>query len=303
MKHRGFIIVYLLFLSLVAFPAYGQETPPGERLVEKITDHLYVIGGGYGNMGVFIGDNGVLVVDTKMASIADIINKEISKLSNKPVRFVINTHWHYDHVDGNENMGKAGAVIIAHENVRKRMTKEQYNEFFDERIPPAGKTALPTITFEKDMTMHFNDEEVYIYHPQAGHTDGDAVVYFRKANVIHVGDLFFNGTLPVADIYSGGSLNFLIEATNKILPMIDDSTIVIPGHGQLANKAALKEYIDMLTDIRDQMMQQIREGKTLEQILAFQPTKKYHNKLQKKGFPPKRFVELVYIDLTQKKDR
>jgi glyoxylase-like metal-dependent hydrolase (beta-lactamase superfamily II) len=278
--------------------AQTQEASPVQIGVEKVTGNIYMLTNGGGNVGVCVGEDGALVIDTMIASFTEQMKATLAEITaGKPVRFVINTHWHYDHVEGNEALAKAGAIIFAHENVRKRTSTEQYIEFFNAKIPPAQKIALPLITFSHEMTLHLNGEEVYVFHTQPAHTDGDAIIYFRKANVIHLGDLYFAGMYPFIDTSSGGSVNEVITVLHQLLAMMDDSTKVIPGHGPLSNKAELKVYVAMLTTLRDRVSQQIKAGKTLEEILACKPTQEFDAVWGRAFMKPDPFVKLLYIDL------
>ncbi len=295
--HRA--LTAFIVMVLMSSAALGQDIRSIKLTAERIVDHVYMIGGGYGNIGVLEGEDGLLLVDTKSMEFVDAINTALSEISDQPVRYVINTHWHFDHVGGNEHYGKAGAVIIAHENVRKRISTEQYIEFFDNKISPEKKAALPVITFTQGITMHFNDETIDLFHEKPGHTDGDVIVYFRKANVIHMGDVYFNGMYPYIGIATGGTIHGMIEVVNHILPMIDDSTPVIPGHGPLSNKKELKEYVSMLTGIRDRISRQIADGKTLQETIAAKPTKPSDAKGGRGFMNPDKFTELVYKDLSK----
>jgi len=297
LRNRG--IVFALLILFLSFFIYSQEEGLPQIEVEKAADNIYMMAGGYGNVCFSVGKDGVLLVDTKHGIYTDIVKTEISKISDHPIRLVINTHWHSDHVGGNEKMRKLGVVIIAQEKVRTRMSKDNYNEYFKERTPAAPLEALPQITFKKDLTLHFNGETVYILH-LPGHTEGDAVVYFQKANVIHTGDIYFNRFLQTPDLTAGGSIEFIIEAIGKILPMIDDKTVVIPGHGPMANKTELSKYRDMLKEVWGQVKEQIKAGKTLEQVVASKPIKKYDGYWLNRRFTPDDFIRLVYADLMQR---
>lgn len=269
--------------------------------VQKISETVSMLTGSGGNIGVSAGQDGVFIIDDQFAPLTEKIKKTIADLtrSNVPVRFVINTHWHGDHTGGNENIGKDGAVIIAHENVRNRMSVEHFNEFFKRTTPPSPSSALPVVTFTQDVTLHLNGEDVHVFHVEPAHTDGDAIVHFTRANILHMGDIFFSGSYPFIDISSGGSLNGMITAVDKVLPLINDETKLIPGHGKLAGKKELKLYREMLTAIRNKMVIFIQEGKSLDQIQAAKPTADF-DELWGKGFmSPVRFVELVYADLSR----
>jgi glyoxylase-like metal-dependent hydrolase (beta-lactamase superfamily II) len=302
MKRRNILAIIgsLVFVVVFMSCAYAQEQAEVQVGAEKLAENLYMLwdSAGMGNSAILTGDDGVLLIDTKVADSVDKLLAKIAELSDKPVRFVIITHWHFDHVGGNEKVAQTGATIIAHENVRKRMSEEQDMKFFNAKIPPAPEIARPLVTFTKDMTFHLNGENVKVFHVEPGHTDGDAVIYFPNANVIHMGDLYFEGIYPYIGIYSGGSINSMIKVINQILPMIDGKTKVVPGHGPVSNKAQLQEYVAMLTAIRDNISQLLQEGKTMEEVVAAKPTQAFDEKWGKGFLLPDQFAGLVYMDLS-----
>jgi glyoxylase-like metal-dependent hydrolase (beta-lactamase superfamily II) len=213
------------------------------------------------------------------------------------VRFVINTHWHFDHVGGNENMAKAGAVILAHGNVRRRMSTTQLMKMFNREVPASPPAALPVVTFDSDVTLHLNGEELYVFHVDNAHTDGDSLILFRKANVLHTGDTLFNGFYPFIDADSGGSIDGMIASADKVLGMVNEQTKLIPGHGPLASPKDLKAFRDMLAKLRDNVAALIKEGKTLEQAIAAAPTKDLDPVWGKGFLKPEQVVQMVYMDL------
>ncbi|NQV99686.1 MAG: MBL fold metallo-hydrolase [Rhodospirillales bacterium] len=252
--------------------AQSQDYSKVEISSQDLGGGVHALFGAGGNMGVSAGPDGVFLVDDQFAPLTDKINAAIAKISDQPVRFLINTHWHFDHTGGNENFGKQGAIIVAHDNVRKLMSEAQLISFFKMDVPAAAKDALPVITFSDTTTFHLNGDTVVVSHLPPGHTNGDSIVHFQKANVLHTGDLFFNGIYPFIDVDHGGSIDGLIADADVILQRINAQTRIIPGHGPLADRAALVAYRDMLTVARDQVMAQISEGKTREQVVAGKPT-------------------------------
>ena len=293
----------VLVLSLFASFVFAQRNFDTVQVrSQKLSDNVFMLTGSGGNIGVCFGEDGIFIIDDQFAPLSDKIKKAIVEetKSAKPVRFVLNTHWHGDHTGGNENMEKDGAVIIAHENVRKRMSVEHFNEFFKSTTPPSPKAVLPIVTFTQDVTLHLNGDDVHVFHVEPAHTDGDAIIHFTKSNIMHMGDVFFWGLYPFIDVSSGGSLNGMIAAVDNILPLVNDETKIIPGHGKLAGKKELKMYRDMLSSIRDTMMTLIKEGKTLDQIKAAKPTAVFDEQWGKGFLPPDNFVELLYSDLTRK---
>jgi glyoxylase-like metal-dependent hydrolase (beta-lactamase superfamily II) len=241
-----------------------------------------------------VGKDGVFLIDDQYAPLTEKLLKVISALTDKPVRFLINTHWHMDHTGGNENIGQGGATIVAHDNVRKRLVKGQFMKAFNVNIPPAAPEALPVITFAESVTFHWNNETLAIFHPKPAHTDGDAVIYFKHANVVHVGDLFFNGIYPFIDAGSGGRMEGMIAGVDEVLARIDDQTKVIPGHGPLGNKAELKSYRDMLSTVHKRMEKMIKEGKGIDEIVAAKPTADYDEKWGGGFLKPDYWVKIVY---------
>ncbi len=294
----GSLVIGFAYISVLS----AQEPAKVQVGAEKLAEQLYMLwdSGGKGNSVVLTGADGVLLVDTKVEQCVDALFAKIAELSDKPIRFVIITHWHFDHIGGNEKIAKIGVAIVAHENVRKHMSIEHDMALLNLKVPPASEAALPQITFKKEMTFHLNSEDVKVFHLQPGHTDGDAVIYFQKANVIHMGDLYFEGLYPYIGIYSGGSINGMIKVINQILPMLDENTKVVPGHGPLSTKAKLKEYVSMLTVIRDNVSRLMQKGNTLEEVVAAKPTQAFDQKWGNGFLPPDKFAELVYMDLSPK---
>lgn len=308
-KHRHFFSIIgglVAILVLVPF-LYAQEPAEvqGEQTevqIEsaKLAENLYVFhdSGGMGNTTALIGDDGVLMIDAKVDGTVEKLLVAISDLTDKPIRFLINTHWHYDHVQGNEAVFKTGATIIAHENVRKRMGITHDMKALNTTVPPSPEAARPVVTFTKDMTFHLNGEVVQVFHVEPGHTDGDAVIHFQSANVFHMGDLYFEGLYPYIGIYSGGSINSMIKVIHQILLMMDENTKVVPGHGPVTDKTRLQEYVSMLTDIRNNVNSLMAEGKTMEEVVAAKPTRDFDQQWGGGFLPPDQFAGLVYMDLS-----
>ncbi len=279
---------------------YAQKQAEVQVGAEKLAEKLYMLWDsvGMGNTIVLTGDDGVLMIDTKAETSVDKLLAKIAELTEKPIRFAIITHWHFDHVGGNEKVAKTGATIIAHENVRKHMGIEHDMKMLNTKVPPAPEITRPLVTFKKEIAFHLNGEDVKVFQVEPGHTDGDAVIYFQNANVIHMGDLYFEGLYPYIGIYSGGSINGMIKVIKQILPMIDENTKVVPGHGPLSNKAKLQGYVSMLTAIRDNVSRLMQEGNTMEEVVAAKPTQAFDEKWGKGFLPPDQFAKLVYMDLS-----
>jgi len=235
--------------------------------ITPITDHMYMLQGAGGNIGLSTGKDGVFMIDDQFAPLSDKIIKAVSAVSNEPVRFLVNTHFHGDHSGGNANFEAAGAMIVAHDNVRKRLAA-------NEKTANAG---LPIITFSEDATFYQNGDDIFITHVHNAHTDGDALVYFAQSNILHTGDTFFNGRFPFIDTNRGGSIQGYIEAAKKGLMLINDNTKIIPGHGDLATKKNYQDFKKMLEGVYSNVKKAIANNKTLEEVTAMESlTSKYY---------------------------
>lgn len=257
--------IYLLFtlISLVTVQIFAQNKEV-KITTEKLTDYIYVLKGRGGNIGLFIGEKEVFMIDDQFAPLSEKILEAIRTISDKPIKYLVNTHWHGDHTGGNANMQKEGAVIVSHENVRKRMGTEQV--VWGKKRPASPKEALPVITFSDDMRFYIDEEDIFITHVHNAHTDGDALVYFTTSNVLHVGDTYFQGKFPYIDLGSGGSIDGYIKGIEKMLVLSDDDTKIIPGHGNVTSKKELNTYLKMLKGLKTNVMNAINEGKTLEEV-------------------------------------
>jgi cyclase len=282
------IVVALCWASVVA----AEDAVPIETI--PVADGIYMLTGHGGNIAVSTGKNGTVVIDDQYAVQAEVIRQAITDLSADPVKFLINTHWHSDHTGGNERMGSAGAIIVAHENVRRRLSTDQMIEFFHAARPASPDIALPVVSFSRDVTFHFNGDEIHVFHVSNAHTDGDAVVHFRHANVIHTGDVFFNALYPFIDTGSGGSIGGMIAAVERILEIANGETRIIPGHGALSDKRGLVDYREMLRLTRRAIAQLIIGGNSVEQTVLARPTAAF-DAIWGNGFlKPDVFVRMVY---------
>ena len=268
---------------------------------QKLAEGLYMLEGAGGNIGLSVGKDGGFMIDDQFAPMTAKIRGAARKVGAKSIKFVLNTHWHGDHTGGNENMGKAGAVIVAHENVRKRMSTDQFIALKDMKVPPSPAIALPVVTFVSDVTFHLNGDEVRVFHPEPAHTDGDAVVHFVKANVIHMGDTYMTMSYPFVDGSSGGTFAGFIAAADRVLAMANDTTKIIPGHGELSDKAGLKAWRDMLVTLRDRVARAVKEGKTLEQTQALKLTAEWDATFGVKFITSQQIVQAIYDELKKKK--
>jgi glyoxylase-like metal-dependent hydrolase (beta-lactamase superfamily II) len=288
----------LALVSLATVPLGAQQDfSKVEVTSAKLADGVYVLFGGGGNIGVSVGNDGVVLIDDQYAPLTRKIRAAVALISDKPIRFVMNTHWHGDHTGGNENLAGSGALIVAHENVRKRMSVEQFLEAFGQKVPPSPVVALPVVTYAESVSLNLNGDELQAFHVPPAHTDGDTVVHFKKANVLHMGDTFFNGLYPFIDASTGGSLDGMIAAADRVLGMANDATQIIPGHGPMAKKADLKSFRDMLAGVRDKMKPLVAAGKTLAEVQAAKPTQAFDEKWGKGFLKPEQFVAVAYASL------
>jgi glyoxylase-like metal-dependent hydrolase (beta-lactamase superfamily II) len=266
----------------------------------KAGDGVYMLQGLGGNIGVSVGADGVILVDDQYAPLTDKIKAALAGLNPGPIRFVLNTHWHFDHTGGNENFGKGGVVIVAHENVRRRMSAEQFMTSFPQPIPASPTGALPVVTFTDAVTFYCNGDSISAFHVPPAHTDGDVIVWFRHANVVHMGDTFFNGRYPLVDLASGGAVGGLIGAADRVLAIADANTKIIPGHGPLGDRVALQAYRTMLVTVRDRIQQAVAAGRTLAQVQAAKPTAEFDAVWGSGRITPALFVEILYQDLSRR---
>ena len=287
---------FLLLVSSGAF-AQGNNMDTVKIRPVKITDNIYMLKGSGGNIGVLIGKDGTLMIDNQFAPLSNKINGAIKTLDPGEIRFLVNTHLHGDHSGGNENFKRMGVTVVAHDLARERMGKEQVNKAMNRVTPPREKDALPVITFSDKLNFHLNDEDIVLHHFDAGHTDGDLIVQFKNANVVHTGDAFVRYGYPFIDVSSGGSVNGFISTLDKILLLIDDNTKVIPGHGEPATKADVKKVRDAVADIRDQVSSALKKGKKTEDISALGISDKYDADLGKGFVKGKDFVLMIAENL------
>lgn len=289
----------LLATSLVPNHVLAQQDFSNiEIKTIKVAGNIHMLVGRGGNIAVVSGDDGLFMVDDQFAPLSAKIKTAIKAISDQPIKFLLNTHWHSDHTGGNANFAKDGATIVAHENVRKLLSADQVMKAFNNRpVPAAPKSALPVITFKDGASFHMNGETMAITHLPNAHTGGDSFVQFKNANVIHTGDTFFNGFYPFIDVQHGGSINGLINAANTILKVADDQTKIIPGHGPLGDKAALIRYRDMLMQLRDSVAAAMTGGKSVEEVIAAAPTKALDRRWGGGFLKPPVITRIVYSSL------
>lgn len=286
----------VLILLSVTFTLFSQSQFDNVEIkTTKLTDQIYMLEGAGGNIGLIIGDDGALIIDDQYAPLSEKIKAAIATLTEKKVSYVMNTHWHGDHTGGNESFGLDGATIIAHQNVRTRMNQETTRG--DQVTPASPEVALPVITFGEDLQLYFNDQEIMAIHVHNGHTDGDALIWIPRSNVLHTGDCFFHQRYPYIDQSSGGSVNGVIKAVEAALLLVDDNTQIIPGHGPVATKTDLSKYLQFLNTIRQRIDSQITAGTALDNIDADLVAEGYEDWAW--GFiDAKRLVAIFYNSLT-----
>ena len=292
------ILFLFLFLSMPLLAIAQDDFSKVEIKATKVNGNVYMLQGSGGNIGVSVGTDGILIVDDQFAPLADKIKATLKTLGEGKLKFILNTHWHGDHTGGNAQFGR-DAPIIAHDNVRKRLSTEQRLEFFKETVPAAPKEALPVITFDQSLSVHFNGEEIRVIHFPHGHTDGDSIIFFTTSNVVHMGDDFFAGRFPFVDLDSGGSVQGLTKNIGEIIPKVPAGAKLIPGHGPISTIDDLKAYHRMLIETTEIVRKKIAAKKNLDQI-------------KKEGLPAEwkswgegfiktdQWIEIVFASLSKK---
>lgn len=283
--------------------APADEMPDVVIAPVAVAPGIWMLTGRGGNIGVSVGDDGVFLIDDQYAPLTARIRAQLALLSDQPVRFVLNTHWHGDHTGGNENLGKRGALIVAADGVRRRMEAGGFMEAFKREVPPAPAAALPVVTFDGQVTFHVNGRTIMAVNLPPAHTDGDSVVIFKDANVVHMGDLFFNGLYPVIDYGSGGHIDGMIAAVDQVLPLLDERSKVIPGHGPLSDKAGLQAFRDMLATVAPRFKKAIKQGRTVEQVVAMKLTADLDARWGQGFMKPDAWSEMVYHGLVRSRGK
>ncbi|HEU5218042.1 MAG TPA: MBL fold metallo-hydrolase [Gemmatimonadales bacterium] len=298
MSRRSPILAMTLFAFAAPLAAQNRDSVTVQTI--PAGPGVYMLLGAGGNIALEVGDDFAILVDDQFSDLSERILAAVRKVTDKPIRFLINTHWHGDHTGGNENMANAGIIIVAHDNVRTRMSTEQFIAAFNSKVPASPRAALPVVTFGESVAFYNGAEQIHVVHVPPAHTDGDAIVHFTRANTVHMGDTFFNGGYPFFDLSSGGSFEGVISAVNAALAYVNDSTKVIPGHGALGGKAALVAYRDVLTRIRDRVAALIKQGRTRAQVIAAKPSAEWDATWGTGFMKPDVFLGMVYDSMKKK---
>lgn len=295
---------FIFLALLMAGMATAKDEPKVSFASTEVGPGIYMLAGegGFtgGNLGLLIGNDGVVLIDDSMPPYLDIMNKAIKSLTDQPINFLINTHVHGDHIGNNATLGEAGTHIVAHENLRNQLVTQGIRGA--DGMVEAPKAALPVLTYSKQMSFHFNGQEAKAIHVPKAHTDGDTLIHFKDANIIHAGDTFFNGMFPYIDLDSGGSVDGFIHAQMTMISMSDDDTKIIPGHGPLSNKQELQAAVDMLIDAKALISEHVKAGKSLAEVIKANPLEKYHDGWNWGFITTEKMTTQVYNDLKHAHD-
>ena len=290
-----------LALAAVMSPAVAQSTAPASVDTQALRGGLYLLQGAGGNVIAWPGNDGLLVVDTGSATAAPQLLEALAKLSGGPVRVVVNTHWHPEHVGGNPALRRGGAEIIAHDGTRARMASRQVVSAYEVEVPAASRDALPVVTFNDTLSLYLNGTRLLLAHVPAAHTDGDLIAWWEAADVVHMGDAYYAGEYPALDVANGGSLAGTVAAIETTLSRIGARTLVVPGHGPVSNRTELAAYRDMLVAVGRRVRELVEQGNTLEAVLAARPTEAFDERYGRTGIGAERFVRLLYEDLASRR--
>lgn len=292
LKIASFIGAFLLPI----FSILAQDLENVEVKSQEVQGKIKMLTGWGGNIGMLDGTDGIVLIDDQMSGLNQKLIAELANISEQSVKFIINTHYHYDHTDGNKALGKEGALIVSHENVRKRLTSDQVIEYFKYNQAAYPPEALPKVTFLDSMTLHLNGETLEVYHFPNAHTDGDAIIYFKESNVVHMGDIFVTYGFPFVDVPNGGKVSGIISACSQIISRTNDETKFIPGHGSISSREDLMNYKNMLAEIHTRVTDQYKSGTLLSEINVEEMVKGYE---EIGGRPAADFVMFIYLSLSQ----
>ncbi len=285
-------LLMTLIMSLFFFTLTLAQEKEVVIKIDTLSKDVFMLTGQGGNIGIYIGERNVFMIDNQFERLSDKIKMAISKLTDQPISFLFNTHMHGDHTGGNAKFNSKATTVVAHDNVRKSLVDRLAN---DQKL---DKKILPEVTFSDDITFYDGDETIMAFHVHNAHTNGDAIVYFLNNNVLHMGDTYFSGRYPYIDLKSGGSVNGYIKAQKKALLLIDNETKIIPGHGEPSNKAELEAYVKILEDIKAKVFSEISAGKSLDEVKSNTDLLSAYDSTYGNGFiNPERIREIFYTSL------
>jgi len=299
MKRCSFLSLATFALVVLLSGAALAQWDEVEIKLTPVAGNIHLLEGRGGKIAVCAGEDGAFLVDAQFSQLNEKITAAVATLDTKPIRFILNTHWHGDHAGGNENFGNQGVILVAHNNVRQRLSERQFVKFVKRETMPHPMVARPIVTFTDEIEFHMNGEDILAMHVNPAHTDGDAVVFFRNANVVHGGDVYWGGMYPFIDLSSGGSIDGFVEASHKLLALVDDQTRIIPGHGPVGGRAELQAFHDMLKSVRAAIQSAIDEGASLEETIGRKPTAAYDEEWGQGWIKPDEMVTFVYESLTE----
>ncbi len=295
MKTKYFFTIALTVMLTTSFAQRNWDAI--EIKTEKVADDIYALFGSGGNIGLAVGEDYAYLIDDQFAPLSEKITTAVRAITDKPIKFLVNTHWHGDHVGGNENFAHGGTVIVAHEAVRERMSTVQ-ERGNGRKTQPYPLKALPKVTYTDKLTFHLDSTRtMHVMHVYPSHTDGDSYIYFPESNVIHMGDNFSNGGYPYLDLNSGGDIDGLIKNHNMVIAMLDDQTKIIPGHGPVTDRARLMAYRDMLVTIHDRVKKAKIAGSSLEEALSMGLSKEWDAEFGQGFIDPTEIVTSIYMSL------
>lgn len=287
----------LAMVSAIAFapptPAAAQDFAKIEFRTTRLSDTVHLLQGAGGNILLSAGDDAVFLIDDDYAPMTAKLKEAIGRITRKPVGFVLNTHWHFDHVGGNETLAREGVLVVAHDNARKRMSSEQFIALFQAKVPASPRGALPIVTFGGDISFHINGETIHAFHAPAAHTDGDTIVHLRGSDLIHMGDIFFNGTYPFIDASSGGTADGVVAAMDRVLALATDKTRIIPGHGPIASRADLQRHRDLIATVSQRIKELRQAGRSDVEIKAAKPAAEFDAEYGRGFIRGDRFIDMM----------
>ncbi|MFW2367826.1 MAG: MBL fold metallo-hydrolase [Desulforhopalus sp.] len=293
MQHQR-IAFFVMLTGLFVLYTITAQAEDVKISPAQVTEQIHMIVGEGGNVGIFTGEDGTFLIDDNFAPLTEKIVEAIKSIGGDFPKFLINTHYHGDHTGGNENLGRGGTLIFSHDNVRERLSNGSFIKAFNMKSGAVAPEGLPVVTFSEGISFHLNGDTIRAIHVGHAHTDGDSFIHFEKANVIHTGDILFNGIYPFIDVNHGGSLKGTIQGVKEILSLVDENTKIIPGHGPLANKAQLESYREMLEAAYDRLRKLKADGKTSQEAAASKPLADFEEKWGKGIFRGDQWIELIY---------